>query len=153
MSAKKNHCLKYRNNKILKTLQRKDCNYGNHAIREQELIVQKLSTCKPFTNVTYWGRTVVQWHKSSVRAGSQVTFPATHSLNKSDSKKFKIHNPSRVSPTIFDTIHFVFKIILLRYLTQCFYCRPNNIYSHATELTTPMYFNWLFNNYNFSMLK
>jgi len=35
-------------------LQRKHWNFWNHGIREQEWIVGKLSTCTPFTNVTYW---------------------------------------------------------------------------------------------------
>ena len=37
-------------------LQRKHWNYWNHAIREHEWIVGKLSICKPFTNVTYWSK-------------------------------------------------------------------------------------------------
>jgi hypothetical protein len=28
--------------------------------------------------------------------------------------------------------------------TMFLHCRPNNICSHTTQLTTPMYFNWLF---------
>ena len=34
-----------------------------------------------------------------------------------------IHTPTRVSPTNFDTIHFVFIILLLGYLAQCFSLR------------------------------
>jgi len=30
------------------------------------------------------------------------------------------HTPAKVSPANFDIIHFVFKILLLRYLMQCF---------------------------------
>jgi hypothetical protein len=51
---------------------------------------------------------------------SQVTWPSTHSLTQSNSDQCNIHTLTRVSPTNFDTIHFVCKILLLRYLTRCF---------------------------------
>jgi hypothetical protein len=56
----------------------------------------------------------------------------------------------------YGTWHIVFIAVPVWYLTHCFslqywydtwhvfHCRSNNICSHTTKLTNPMYFNWLF---------
>jgi hypothetical protein len=55
-----------------------------------------------------------------------------------------IRNASWTYQTNFDTLHFFFsKSYCYGIDTIFFRCTPNNICSHTTELTTPMYFNWL----------
>jgi len=49
-----------------------------------------------------------------------VTQPVTHSLTQCTFEQCSIHTTTRVSPTIFDTIYLILKILLIQYLIDCY---------------------------------
>ena len=70
-------------------------------------------------------------------------WPTTHSLTQSYSKQCHRHIPTRVSPANFDPFICFQNPVVTVLDAMFFHCRPDNICSHTTELTTTTYFNRL----------
>jgi len=105
--------------------------YSYTIIRERiDLCLQKLRLKQSITIHRCVVNTVVVW---------------LHSLTQSTAEQYNVQTPVRVSPANFDTIHYVLKILLSQYLTDCYSLQTQYMQPHHHRINhTPMYFNGLF---------